>query len=140
MFQKALLTLAIISAFTFPASAQAGSTDAERAAICKKADARYQELFGSEKLPANTVVVTTYKYNFCPMKITIKPGMTVRWVNVDKRTSHSVWPKEAKMPESERFFPDEAFEIKFEDEGNYPYLCGPHWDQEGMTGEVTVTK
>ncbi|MCW9034832.1 MAG: plastocyanin/azurin family copper-binding protein [Alphaproteobacteria bacterium] len=140
MLKKNLLALATITIMALPATVQAGGKDAEIAMICEKAAARYQELFGKEKLPDNTVVVTTYKFNFCPKTITVKPGTTVRWVNVDKRTSHSVWPKEANMPESERFFPDESFEIKFDDEGTYPYLCGPHWERDGMIGNVKVTK
>ena len=105
-----------------------------------EAESRYQENFGNEKLSPNTVVVKLYKYNFCPKNLTVKPGTTVRWINVDSRTSHSVWPKEAGIAESERFFPDEFFEIKFDDEGTYPYLCGPHWKQEGMVGTLTVAK
>ncbi|MCW8970140.1 MAG: plastocyanin/azurin family copper-binding protein, partial [Rhodospirillales bacterium] len=60
------------------------------------------------------------------------------WINVDKRTSHSVWLKEAGKEESTRFFPEESWEIMFDEPGKYPYLCGPHWDQEKMIGTVTV--
>lgn len=130
----------VISSLGFIVGSAQASDDGEKAAICAEAKGRYQEIFGETKLPPDTVIVTLYKYNFCPMKLTVKPGTTVRWVNVDKRTSHSVWPKAAGMAESERFFPDEFFEIKFDDEGEYPYLCGPHWKQEGMIGTLTVAK
>ena len=82
-----------------------------------------------------------YKYNFCPNAVEVKRGTTVRWVNVDRRTSHSVWFKEQGKEESDRMFSEEHLEIKFDVEpGNYPYLCGPHWKDEGMKGGVTVVK
>ena len=86
------------------------------------------------------VVVKLYKYTFCPLNVTVKPGTTVRWVNVDKRTSHSVWLKQAGVAESERFFPEEQWEFPFITPGEYPYLCGPHWDQEDMRGFVRVVE
>ncbi len=107
--------------------------------ICAKAEARYQELYPGAK-DDGVVVVKLYKYTFCPRNVTVKPGTTVRWVNVDKRTSHSVWLKEAGQAESERFFPEEQWEFPFISPGDYPYLCGPHWDQEGMTGYVRVVE
>jgi plastocyanin len=62
----------------------------------------------------------------------------VRWVNVDKRTSHSVIvPGE---PESDRAFPEEAIEFTFLLPGDQQYLCGPHWESRDMIGMVTVTE
>jgi len=140
MLRVVFFGFALLALNTFAMdSARAGDND-EEAAICAKAEGRYQEIFGDTRLPPNTVVVKLYKYTFCPVSLTVKPGTTVRWVNVDKRTSHSVWPKEAGIAESGRFFPDEFFEIKFDDEGEYPYLCGPHWEQEGMKATLKVVK
>ncbi|MBT3702515.1 MAG: copper-binding protein, partial [Alphaproteobacteria bacterium] len=51
---------------------------------------------------------------------------------------HSVWLKQAGEAESERFFPEEQWEFPFITPGEYPYLCGPHWDQEDMRGFVRV--
>ena len=105
--------------------------------ICNKAEARYKELYPEAK-DDGVVVVKLYKYTFCPPNVTVKTGTTVRWVNVDKRTSHSVWLKEAGEPESDRFFPEELWEFPFQSPGEYPYLCGPHWEQENMKGFVKV--
>ena len=110
---------------------------AERAAICAEAEERYVELFGAPSSQAEGVtVVTMYKYSFCPREITVKVGTTVRWVNVDKRTSHSVIVK--GEPESDRAFPEEALEYTFLTPGSDEYLCGPHWERRDMIGMVTV--
>jgi len=106
--------------------------------VCGEADARYQEVKGELPSDDGVVVVKLYKYNFCPENVTVKPGTTVRFVNVDKRTSHSVWLKEAGEDESGRFFPVEFWEFPFKEKGEYPYLCGPHWEKRGMRGSVTV--
>ncbi len=116
----------------------------EKQKICEEAEKRYQKIYGhpSDSLKKKGIlVVKMYKYTFCPPQVRIKPGTTVRWVNVDKRTSHSVWFKEAGKEESERIFPDpeEKVEMKFDlPPGEYPYLCGPHWQSEGMVGKVIV--
>ncbi len=115
--------------------------EAERKKICAKAEKRYQKLFGRPSADEDVVIVKMYKYNFCPGAVEIKRGATVRWVNVERRTSHSVWFKEQGKEESDRMFSEEKWEIKFDVEpGNYPYLCGPHWKDEGMTGGVTVVE
>ncbi|WP_298850002.1 plastocyanin/azurin family copper-binding protein [uncultured Ruegeria sp.] len=107
--------------------------------ICTEAEERYVELFGQ---PSSTVedaeVVLMYKYNFCPFELTVKAGTTVRWVNVDKRTSHSVLLKDGSEPESDRLFPEEAVDLTFLTPGPQDYLCGPHWETQNMIGMVTV--
>jgi len=106
--------------------------------VCENAQARYNEMKSTLPSDEGLIIVTLYKYNFCPKQVTIKKDSTVRFVNVDKRTSHSVWLKEDGKEESDRFFPEEFWDIKFEFIGNFPYLCGPHWEQKGMVGSVTV--
>ncbi len=119
-------------------SAQAGGNDAaKKAKICDKAAARYAELFPNPPDDGKAVVLM-HKYTFCPETVTVPVGATVRWINVDKRTSHSVWLKEAGVEESERLFGEEAWEFTFASAGTYPYLCGPHWEKEGMIGTVEV--
>jgi plastocyanin len=107
--------------------------------VCDKAEQRYQKIFGKSSASEKVVIVLMYNYTFCPAKITIKRGESVRWVNVDKRTSHSTWFKQADKEEGERLFSLEKSEMKFDlPPGEYPYLCGPHWESDGMIGKVTV--
>lgn len=105
--------------------------------ICAQAEERYKELHPNAK-DDGAVIVKLYKYTFCPANVTVKVGTTVRWINVDKRTSHSVWLKDAGKEESERFFPDEGWEFLFMSPGDYPYLCGPHWESHDMRGYAKV--
>jgi len=130
--------LVLNSAGSSPVHAEA--SDAERAKICGKAEKRYQKLFGKASSDEDITIVMMHKYTFCPAQITVKRGTKVRFINVDKRTSHSVWFKEAEKPESDRLFGEEFTEITFDGPpAIYPYLCGPHWESEGMIGTVTVT-
>lgn len=74
-------------------------------------------------------------YKFLPPAVTIKAGDSVRWTNHEKRTSHSVvFPAEGGL-ESDRLFPDESYQRRFERAGRYEYHCGPHPE---MTGVVVV--
>jgi len=119
--------------------------ESQRAAICAEAEARlaaFKDLPPDEALPPaapGTVHVLMLKYTFCPSPLKIKVGTTVRFVNVEKRTSHSVWFKDAGQEESDRLFPVEFWEQTFDTPGHYPYLCGPHWEQENMRGAIEVT-
>lgn len=81
------------------------------------------------------VEVTIRDYRFSPQEIRIKAGDTVKWINAEKRTSHSVlFPAENGL-ESERLFPEESWQRTFKLPGTYKYRCGPH---EEMTGVVIV--
>lgn len=114
--------------------------DDDTAELCAKAEQRYVDIFGEPSSAAEGVtVVTMYKYKFCPAEITVPAGTTVRWVNVEKRTSHSVLSPDAGMPESDRAFPEEVIEFTFLEPGPVDYLCGPHWESHDMIGMVTVT-
>ncbi len=79
-----------------------------------------------------TVEVSIEKYNYTPQEVTIRVGDTVKWVNREKRTSHSVlFPQEGGR-ESERMFPDESWQREFTQAGRYPYTCGPHPEMKGV--------
>ena len=130
-----ILLLALTLALA-PMSAVAGQSEVEK--ICAQAEARYQKLFGDQPLEDGVVVVKMYKYTFCPIDLEVKRGTTLRWINVDKRTSHSVWFKEQGQPESERLFPDEFVEMTMDEPGTFNYECGPHGEQEHMRATVTV--
>ena len=83
-------------------------------------------------LAGQTVEVSIEKYLFTPPEVSIRVGDTVKWVNREKRTSHSVvFPQEGGR-ESERMFPDESWERQFTQPGRYPYTCGPHPEMKGV--------
>jgi plastocyanin len=79
-----------------------------------------------------TVEVTVKDYLFLPQEIRIKAGDTVKWINREKRTSHSVLFLSEGGFESERFFPDESWKRTFEKPGTYKYRCGPHEEMKGI--------
>jgi plastocyanin len=86
-------------------------------------------------LAQQTVEVSIQGYRFSPADVRIKAGDTVKWINREKRTSHSVlFPAENGL-ESERMFPDESWQRKFTQPGSYSYRCGPH---EEMKGSIVV--
>ena len=71
-------------------------------------------------------------YKFQPAEVTIRVGDSVRWTNDEKRTSHSVlFPREGGL-ESERMFPQESWQRRFEKPGRYDYHCGPHPEMKGV--------
>jgi len=137
----AALSLAIVTGAT---GAMAGGSEVkmteDRQRACAKAEKRYKKLYPDAKAEDGVVIVKMYKYNFCPANLTVKKGTLVKWINVDRRTSHSVWLKEAGKPESERMFPEEMFSLKFNEPGPFPYICGPHGEQENMIGFVKVVE
>lgn len=107
--------------------------------ICAEAEQRYREVFGKPSADAGLPVVTMYKHTFCPSEIAVRAGATLRFVNVDRRTSHSVWFKAAGREESARLFGEEHVDVVIDlPPGAHDYLCGPHWQQEGMVGKVVV--
>lgn len=79
-----------------------------------------------------TVEVAIANYQYAPAEVHIKAGDSVRWINREKRTSHSiVFPQEGGL-ESDRLFPDEAWAREFLKPGRYPYSCGPHPEMKGL--------
>ncbi|WP_377193022.1 cupredoxin domain-containing protein [Ruegeria meonggei] len=111
----------------------------ETADTCAEAEDRYVEIFGQPSAAIEDAeVVLMYKYTFCPAELTVKAGTTVRWVNVDKRTSHSVLLKDGSVPESDRLFPEETVDMTFLTPGPQDYLCGPHWETQNMIGMIIV--
>jgi plastocyanin len=79
-----------------------------------------------------TVEVTIQDYKFLPAEVRIKAGDTVKWINMEKRTSHSVlFPAENGL-ESERMFPQEHWQRTFVKPGSYSYRCGPHEEMKGL--------
>jgi plastocyanin len=79
---------------------------------------------------APVVEVVVEQYAFRPAELKVRTGTTVRWLNREPRTSHSIRWEEG--PESDRFFPGERYERRFERAGRYMYSCGPHPEMKGI--------
>ena len=122
-----------LAAFAGPALAD---PEAER---CAEAAAAYKALTGKEAA-ADPNLVLMYKYRFCPVTVKVKRGATVRYINVDKRTSHSVWLKADGREESERVFQEGVIEVSTVGlaDGEHEVLCGPHWERDGMKAIIIV--
>jgi len=70
-------------------------------------------------------------YKFLPEKVTVNAGETVKWVNDEKRASHSIVFPQEKI-ESERLLGGDSWQRKFERPGTYPYTCEPHPEMKGV--------
>ena len=81
---------------------------------------------------AETVEVQIKDYKYTPAQLTIKIGTTVKWINREKRTTHSILFTGPGGFESERMFPDESWQRTFDTPGSYPYSCGPHPEMKGL--------
>lgn len=126
-------------ALRVPGAAAVKLSAAEQAEICRQAGERYKELFGKAMTDEAVQVIAMYKYTFCPVKLQVKQGAKVRFINLDKRTSHSYWFRDAGRPESERYFGGEGSEMVMDlPAGTHTYLCGPHYEREGMIGSIEV--
>lgn len=110
------------------------------ASMLKAASAAAVALIALSILPAEAgevVEVGIVQMKFEPQQLRVKPGTTVKWVNREKRTSHSVLFEQEGLPESDRFFPGESWQRTFDQPGTYTYRCGPHPE---MTGVVEVAQ
>lgn len=133
-FVIAVLTWLALAAFSASAV-----TPEEQKANCEEAVARFEELHGKPTSAEQLPVVLMYKHTFCPVQMTVKQGTSVRFLNVDKRTTHSFWFRDAGRPESDRYFPGEGATMVMDfAPGEHTYLCGPHWENEGMVGRITI--
>ena len=83
------------------------------------------------------VEVSIEKFLFVPQTVKVKPGTTVKWVNNEKRSNHTISFEKEGIPETDRLFPGEFWQRTFEKPGSYPYICGTHPE---MTGVVEVAE
>ena len=118
------------------AGAAVADPEAER---CAEAASAYKALTG-KKAASEPDLVLMYKYRFCPAELKVRRGATVRYVNVDKRTSHSVWLRDDGREESERVFQEGVIEVSTIGlaDGRHSVLCGPHWERDGMKAVIIV--
>lgn len=84
-----------------------------------------------------TVEVRIADYKYAPADLQIRAGTTVRWINAEKRTSHSVLFTGPGGFESDRIFPGESWQRVFDKPGTHEYTCGPHPE---MKGRIEVTE
>lgn len=94
-------------------------------------------LQAADEATTPSVEIGIQNYRFEPAELKVKAGTTVRWINFEKRTSHSVLFTGEGSFESERMFPGESWEHLFDKPGIYLYTCGPHPE---MRGRIEVTE
>jgi plastocyanin/uncharacterized membrane protein YozB (DUF420 family) len=92
---------------------------------------------GQTEPNTSRVIVKITNNSFEPKEITISPGMTVIWT--DLQGMHSVAAEDESF-ESEILESGARFEHKYEKPGIYPYYCPLHGDKGGkeMAGVVIV--
>lgn len=83
--------------------------------------------------------VTTKDFRFQPPELTVKARTTVIWENQESRQNHGVWFKSVGGEPGQYFFPGETVQRRFDQPGDYPYVCQPHQDR-GMNGVIYVTE
>lgn len=81
---------------------------------------------------AHAAEVRIKDYKFVPERITVRAGESVKWMNDEKRASHSVWFKNEGLPDSDRMLPGDSWERRFDKPGTFRYTCGPHPEMNGV--------
>jgi plastocyanin len=137
----ALILLSMASILAAEAIGQeAPAATRSDARICAEAADAYAKMSAEQPALAKAgdeVVVLMFKDHFCPRLVQVKAGGTVRWINVERRSWHSVWFKAEGKRESAPMFPGDELTLRFEEPlGERPYICGPH--PQHMRGVVEV--
>jgi plastocyanin len=90
---------------------------------------------GASDAAAEPLTVSISAYRFEPPRLRVRVGSTVRWLNTEKRVSHSVLfgpGGEHAGLESERLLPGDSWQLRFSQPGLQPYRCGPHPEMQGL--------
>ena len=87
---------------------------------------------------------------FDPAGVRLRPGDSVRWVNVDAGNAHTAtayhpmnFGRPRRIPEagepwdSDYLLPEEGFAVTLTAQGIYDYFCVPH-EHAGMVGRLIV--
>jgi amicyanin len=77
--------------------------------------------------------ITISGFTFAPATLKVNAGETVTWIN-DDGAPHSVAIKDGMA--SDTLMPTKSYSVKFEETGDYDYLCSIH---PYMTGKIVVT-
>lgn len=80
---------------------------------------------------ANQIAIKNF--SFSPMTLTVSPGATVTWKNLDDEP-HLVVSLDGKF-RSQALDQNESFSSKFDTPGTYKYICSIH---PQMTGTIVV--
>ena len=77
--------------------------------------------------------VSIKEFMFSPVSITVAPGTTVRWKNLDGEP-HTIRSVDATF-RSDALDQDDSFTFKFDKPGTYRYVCSIH---PQMVGTIVV--
>lgn len=94
-------------------------------------------LFISSNAIAEEHVIAAGATNFNPIHLFVKPGDTMRWINM---TIHDTQSMEGLIPEGATHWKSnigQELAITLDKEGVYIYKCNPHF-QNGMVGAIIV--
>jgi plastocyanin len=83
---------------------------------------------------AEEITVKIDNFTFTPETLTVKPGTTVKWTNVDD-IPHTVTSATRGTFKSQALDTDDSFSFTFKEPGTYEYFCALH---PHMTATVTV--
>ena len=82
----------------------------------------------------NKIEIKDFMFN--PMKITVKSGAKITWINRDEEP-HTVVSVGKKFPKSSGLDTDQEYSITAGAPGTYEYFCSVH---PKMTGTIVVEK
>ena len=75
------------------------------------------------------------RFAFAPEEIEVAAGTTVTWTNQDS-AAHTIEDETGLFPESDNLAEGDEFSFRYDESGQYPYICGIH---TYMTGTVRVS-
>ncbi len=79
---------------------------------------------------AAVVEIEIVEFTFQADTVRVTPGTLVRWVNRDP-VAHTSTADEGEW-KSPLLGPGETFDVKFDEEGEFPYYCTPHPFMRGV--------
>src|SRR5215469_1902113 len=83
---------------------------------------------------ATDLMVVMKNFDFSPMEVTVAPGTTVTWKNLDGEP-HTIASRDGLF-RSPALDQDDTFQFKFDRPGVYKYICSIH---PNMMATITVT-
>jgi len=112
------------------------TTAFRRAAFARSLSLAFALALASLAAPARAAEITVKidNFTFVPASVTIKPGDTVVWENVDD-IPHSIVSKTPGVFRSKPLDTNDKFSFVFAQEGTYDFFCGLH---PHMQGKIVV--